>query len=105
MSHVVLHPTPLPTAITQIYALIIAVHWLATLVVVVAERLLFSLGRGHFGGVLLAPFGATVLEPDLTKNKKENFKVSGNCRSTLEVQTVQQNIWVSARRSLFNLQT
>jgi hypothetical protein len=73
VSHVVLHPTPLPTTITQIYALVIAVHGLATLFVVVAEGLLFSLGRGHFGGMLFAPFGATILEPDLKGEGKQNY--------------------------------
>lgn len=80
MPHVVLHPAALPTVATscvhQVQALRVGVHRFAAVAVAIAQLLLFPLGRGHFGRVLLAPLGTPVLEPHLPEGRKATEKIA-----------------------------
>lgn len=59
-------PFALGGCLAHVQALVVAVHGLAAVAIVVATQVvLFPLGRCHFRRMPFAPFGATILEPNL----------------------------------------
>lgn len=71
-------PFALSGCLAHVQALVVAVHGLAAVAVVVATHVvLFPLGRSHFRRMTLAPFGATILKPNLQKSQIEmgNFRL------------------------------
>lgn len=72
--------------LTHIETLVVAVHGLAAVPVVVAAHVvLFPLGRGHFRRMPFAPFGATVLEPDLQKNQQGYGEFNSSFKSKVRL--------------------
>jgi len=61
----------LSRGLAHIETFVIAIHGLAAIAIVIAAHIvLFPFGRGHFRRMPFAPFGATILEPDLQQNQE-----------------------------------
>lgn len=59
-------PFALGGCLAHVQTLVVAVHGLAAVSIVVAAHVvLFPLGRCHFRRMTFAPFGATILKPNL----------------------------------------
>lgn len=69
-------PFTLDWGLAHVQALVVAVHGVAAVAIIVATHVvLFPLGRCHFSRMTFAPFGATILKPNLQKSKFEMKKL------------------------------